>query len=73
MRRALTVWTIATMLPTLAAGCRQEPSPVASPPSAAAVAADPLPSWNDGAAKKSIVDFVGRVTREGGAGLRAAA
>jgi phosphoglycolate phosphatase-like HAD superfamily hydrolase len=29
-------------------------------------AADPLPSWNDGAAKKSLVDFVGRVTREGG-------
>ena len=27
---------------------------------------DPLPSWNDGAAKKSITDFVGRVTREGG-------
>jgi phosphoglycolate phosphatase-like HAD superfamily hydrolase len=67
MRRALTVWTIATMLPTLAAGCRQAPSPVASPPSAAAVTADPLPSWNDGAAKKSIVDFVGRVTRQGGA------
>jgi phosphoglycolate phosphatase-like HAD superfamily hydrolase len=27
---------------------------------------DPLPSWNDGQSKKSIVDFVGRVTREGG-------
>ena len=27
---------------------------------------DPLPSWNDGASKKSIVDFVDRVTREGG-------
>ncbi len=26
---------------------------------------DPLPSWNDGASKKSIVDFVERVTREG--------
>ncbi len=23
---------------------------------------DPLPSWNDGTAKKSITDFVGRVT-----------
>jgi phosphoserine phosphatase len=30
------------------------------------VAADPLPSWNGGAAKKAIVDFVGRVTKEGG-------
>ena len=29
-------------------------------------AADPLPSWNDGAAKKAIVEFVSKVTREGG-------
>jgi hypothetical protein len=28
---------------------------------------DPLSSWNDGVAKKSIVDFVTRVTTEGGA------
>jgi len=28
---------------------------------------DPLPSWNAGAARQAIVDFVGRVTREGGA------
>lgn len=28
--------------------------------------ADPLPSWNDGAAKSAIVDFVTRVTKEGG-------
>jgi phosphoglycolate phosphatase-like HAD superfamily hydrolase len=27
---------------------------------------DPLPSWNEGAAKKAIVDFVARVTQEGG-------
>jgi phosphoserine phosphatase len=33
---------------------------------APAQAQDPLPSWNDGASKKAIVDFVGRVTREGG-------
>jgi phosphoserine phosphatase len=25
---------------------------------------DPLPSWNDGKAKQSIIDFVGRVTKE---------
>ncbi|MCM3870383.1 MAG: haloacid dehalogenase-like hydrolase [Pyrinomonadaceae bacterium] len=31
-----------------------------------AKAADPLPSWNDGAAKQSIVDFVKRVTTRGG-------
>jgi len=28
-------------------------------------AADPLPSWNDGAAKKSIIAFVEKVTKEG--------
>jgi phosphoglycolate phosphatase-like HAD superfamily hydrolase len=28
---------------------------------------DPLPSWNDGAVKKSITDFVARVTAPGGA------
>lgn len=27
---------------------------------------DPLPSWNSGAAKTAILDFVARVTREGG-------
>jgi hypothetical protein len=27
---------------------------------------DPLPSWNDGATKKSITDFVARVTAQGG-------
>jgi phosphoserine phosphatase len=27
-----------------------------------------LPSWNDGAAKQALVDFVGRVTTEGGPG-----
>ena len=27
---------------------------------------DPLPSWNDGAAKRGVIDFVTRVTREGG-------
>src|SRR5215475_1965687 len=33
---------------------------------AAAVAvADPLPSWNDTATKKAIIDFVEKVTKEG--------
>jgi hypothetical protein len=27
---------------------------------------DPLPSWNDGAAKEAIVAFVDRVTQQGG-------
>jgi len=30
-------------------------------------AEEPLPSWNDGAAKKAIVEFVAKVTTEGGA------
>lgn len=30
------------------------------------MAADPLPSWNDGAAKAALLDFVARVTKEGG-------
>src|SRR5258706_799918 len=38
---------------------------VAFPAEANAQAADPLPSWNDGAAKKSITDFVVRVTAQG--------
>ena len=28
--------------------------------------ANDLPSWNDGAAKSAILDFVARVTKEGG-------
>jgi phosphoglycolate phosphatase-like HAD superfamily hydrolase len=32
---------------------------------ATARAADPLPSWNDGAAKQAIIDFVARVTKPG--------
>jgi phosphoglycolate phosphatase-like HAD superfamily hydrolase len=31
-----------------------------------AAADDPLPSWNDGPTKQSILDFVTRVTKEGG-------
>ena len=31
-----------------------------------ALAADPLPSWNDGSARKAILAFVERVTTEGG-------
>jgi phosphoglycolate phosphatase-like HAD superfamily hydrolase len=35
--------------------------------SCAGAQTDPLPSWNDGAVKSAIVDFVGRVTKEGSA------
>jgi phosphoglycolate phosphatase-like HAD superfamily hydrolase len=36
-------------------------------PQFALAQSDPLPSWNDGAVKKSITDFVARVTAQGGA------
>ena len=35
-------------------------------PAAQVQAADPLPSWNDSATKQSIIDFVSKVTKEGG-------
>ncbi len=35
-------------------------------PSLASTQADPLASWNDGASKKAILEFVARVTRQGG-------
>jgi phosphoglycolate phosphatase-like HAD superfamily hydrolase len=40
---------------------------LAGPRGALAQAADPLPSWNDGSAKSAILDFVGRITTQGGA------
>jgi phosphoglycolate phosphatase-like HAD superfamily hydrolase len=70
---------LATIVLVLASGCRAEPpastsvQPAAATGSAAgrapessAQAGDPLPSWNDGASKNAISDFVSRVTKEGG-------
>jgi phosphoserine phosphatase len=48
------------LLATLATCAAQSHLSAAEPPG------DPLPSWNDGAAKKTIVTFVNRVTTEGG-------
>jgi hypothetical protein len=47
------------MLPVLSASLR-------STSAVAQAQRDPLPSWNDGAAKASIVDFVARVTTQNG-------
>ena len=47
------------MLPLLSASLR-------SSSAAAQAQRDPLPSWNDGATKASILDFVARVTAPGG-------
>jgi phosphoserine phosphatase len=46
------------MLPLLAASLRST--------SAVAQARDPLPSWSEGATKASILDFVARITTQGG-------
>jgi phosphoglycolate phosphatase-like HAD superfamily hydrolase len=68
MRRTNTKTVLAISMVCLAAGCA---GPTGGTPGGrgapAAASADVLRSWNDGAAKRSIVDFVGRVTREGGA------
>ncbi|MGB5984807.1 MAG: HAD family hydrolase [Desulfobacterales bacterium] len=48
----------------LAVGCAHGPISLKS---------DPLPSWNEGAAKAALVDFVGSVTMEGGPGFVAPA
>ena len=52
-RRALLAATLAVGLLTLAEARGQE-------------GLDPLPSWNDGKVKQSIIDFVAGVTKPGG-------
>jgi hypothetical protein len=68
------VFVVLPLTATAATGCGIEPSgrvsqrspaPAAGPASRAP-SGDPLASWTDGPSKKAIVDFVGRVTREGG-------
>ena len=47
---------------------KESPAEVRSSPQStadAALATDPLPSWNDGPAKQSILSFVETVTQEG--------
>jgi phosphoglycolate phosphatase-like HAD superfamily hydrolase len=39
---------------------------IATIPGVAKATDDPLPAWNDGSVKKAVVDFVARVTTEGG-------
>ena len=69
MIRAVPVWAVTALVLVFAPGCSREPAPAAPPASASAASTDPLPSWNEGAAKQSIVDFVSRVTRQGGPGF----
>jgi len=62
--RAALVWSTLVCLTFITTGCSTEPSH--STPFAASAAfaadADPLPSWNDGSAKKAIFDFVKTTT-----------
>ncbi len=44
------------------AGCNSNPTTATTGQPAATAAADPLPSWNDGAAKQAILDFVKNTT-----------
>lgn len=51
----------------LLAGCSTAAATAAFPQmSAVAASGDPLPSWNDSGPKRAVIDFVDRVTREGG-------
>jgi phosphoglycolate phosphatase-like HAD superfamily hydrolase len=50
---------------TLGFGCTAQSAAPPSSTSAAQPAVDPLPSWNDGATKTAIVDFVKAVTTAG--------
>ena len=70
MKRVLSI-----LLASALVGCGGRPDSATPPPSVAlapstasqpAASGDVLRSWNEGAAKRSIVEFVGRVTREGG-------
>jgi phosphoglycolate phosphatase-like HAD superfamily hydrolase len=57
-RRALVDHLIALLLGFALLACGPTPG--------GAQAVDPLPSWNDGPTKQSILDYVTRVTKEGG-------
>jgi len=61
-------WILVLVAFTLAcgggSGSTAAPPPAAPP--APALAGDPLPAWNDSASRKAIVEFVNRVTRQGG-------
>jgi hypothetical protein len=57
------VFAILIAIVFLGSSCTQQETPPTEKP--AVQAADPLPSWNDGLAKKAIIEFVDKVTNEG--------
>lgn len=65
-RAMLKLSALSAFAAATASSVKAETTPARTSPQAApAPDADPLPSWNDGATKQSIVDFVGKVTKEG--------
>ena len=49
-----------------ACGTARAPGTDSAPATGQPAVADPLPSWNDTASRRAIVDFVTRVTKTGG-------
>jgi phosphoglycolate phosphatase-like HAD superfamily hydrolase len=69
-RRTSALPAVATFALLAALSCTSRTTTTTTTPTdstATAAAADPLPSWNDGAAKQAIIAFVNKVTTEGGA------
>ena len=50
----------------LESGCDRAPNRCRRRLRSSRLSADPLPSWNQGPARQSILDFVARITQEGG-------
>jgi len=68
MKRRDALKLAAAAATVLLAACDKAPAPApAAAPTTVTAAAPVLPSWNDGAAKSRIVEFVNAVTQEGGA------
>ena len=57
--RFISIWGVGLAALVLGVACAQ---PAAEPEPVETATVDPLPSWNEGEAKQSIVDFVARVT-----------
>jgi len=60
-------WILCVWLVVFFVSSCSEPPRQATGESGQAAPSDPLPSWNEGPAKKAIRDFVARVTKEGSA------
>ncbi|WP_378946155.1 HAD family hydrolase [Mesorhizobium sp. ANAO-SY3R2] len=65
-RAMLKLSAVSAFAAATASSAKVETTPARTSPQAAATpAADPLPSWNDGATKQSIIKFVEKVAKEG--------